>query len=160
MNSTLMQQHSPSRWYREPYVWLVILFPTLSVIMGITILTLSIKSNDGMVVDDYYKRGMAINEILARDQAARDYGLEAVLDWHSTPGQLRMVLSSTEPFDYPETIHIDFFHATRSGYDRDVYLQREVDNLYVGTMPDLRLGRWNVEIEADDWRIMKSHWVE
>lgn len=141
-------------------MWLVILFPALSVIMGFTMLTLAIQSNDGMVVDDYYKRGMAINEILARDQAARDYGLEAVLDWHTAPGQLRLSLTANEAFDYPESIHVDFFHATRSGYDQDIYLQRVSDTLYAGDLPELRLGRWNVEIEADDWRIMKSHWEE
>lgn len=159
MNST-MTEKSPIRWYREPYVWLIILFPLLSVIMGFTMLTLAIKSDDGMVVDDYYKRGMAINEILARDQAARDYGLDAVLDWHSLAGQLQLSLHGNDSFDYPDTIHVDFFHATRSGYDQEVYLRRVSDNHYVGTLPELRLGRWNVEIEADDWRIIKSHWEE
>lgn len=160
MNKIPADKHAAARWYREPYVWLIILFPFMSIVMGFTILTLAIKSNDGMVVDDYYKRGMAINEIIARDQAARDYGLEAILDWNSVPGLLQLHLTAAKPFEYPDSLHIDFFHATRSGYDQDVYLQRESENLYVGTMPELRLGRWNVEIEANDWRILKSHWEE
>lgn len=72
----------PITWYREPWLWLVILIPASAVVMGILAISLSFVSYDGLVVDDYYKRGLEINRDLARDRAAANYALGArvVLD--------------------------------------------------------------------------------
>ena len=67
------------RWYREPFVWLLIAFPATAVIVGFTLLGLAIYSDDGMVEDDYYRKGKEINRVLARDQAAAKHGLESTL---------------------------------------------------------------------------------
>ena len=74
MNSLLK-----SRWYREPWVWLLIGLPATAVIGGFITLYLAIISNDGLVVDDYYKQGLEINRILARDKAAATHQLMATV---------------------------------------------------------------------------------
>ena len=51
-----------NRWYREPIMWLVIAFPLTAVIVGFVSLALAIRSDDGMVEDDYYKQGMTIHD--------------------------------------------------------------------------------------------------
>ena len=64
-------KHAPARpWYREPFVWLLIAIPLTAVIVGFVGLALAIRSDDGMVEDDYYRQGMAINRMLDRDKAA------------------------------------------------------------------------------------------
>ena len=55
-------------WYSHPYVWMVIAFPLAAVIAGFITLTLAIQSDTGLVVDDYYRKGQAINQIIERDQ--------------------------------------------------------------------------------------------
>ena len=64
-------------WYKESYVWLLIFFPLLAVIGGIVTTILAVQSDDGLVVDDYYKQGLEINRTLERDQVAVDYNLDA-----------------------------------------------------------------------------------
>lgn len=151
---------TPVRWYREAYVWLVILFPVLSIIMGITILTLSIKSFDGMVVDDYYKQGMIINEVLARDDKARESGLNARIDWEVASDTIQVELSADSGFNYPAELKAAFMHATRGGLDVTVELDRIGEQSYLATAPGLAPGRWHVEIAADDWRLLEEHWQE
>ena len=67
----------PALWYREPLVWMVIAIPASSVVFGIFMLVVSIQSYDGLLVDDYYKRGMEINRVLDRDRAAARHGMSA-----------------------------------------------------------------------------------
>jgi len=68
-------------WYREPWPWIIIAGPASAVVAGVALLWLAIDSNDGLVVDDYYKEGLAINQVIRRDQAAFDlrYRAQAVL---------------------------------------------------------------------------------
>ncbi len=46
-------------WYRYKLVWMIIAIPAASVIAGINMIYLAVNTDDGLVVDDYYKEGMA-----------------------------------------------------------------------------------------------------
>ncbi|MCK7576724.1 MAG: FixH family protein [Chromatiales bacterium] len=59
MNPTTPMQACP--WYREAMVWFVIAIPLTSVFTGFTMLYLAESGKDGMVVDDYYRKGKEIN---------------------------------------------------------------------------------------------------
>ena len=82
------------RWYREPWVWLLILFPSMAVIGGMITIYLAVTTSDGLVVDDYYKRGKAINRVLARDKAAARYGLTATLAFDMRENRAQLELAS------------------------------------------------------------------
>lgn len=152
-----MRDISASRiWYREPYVWLVILFPLLAIIGGVITAWLAVRSDDGLVADDYYKRGLEINQVLARDHAARDYGLEAQVTLGPDRKHLRLALRGNERFVNPAMVTATFLHPTRSGHDRLVTLSRRGGFIYEGDLPDLASDRWYLQIEADDWRILRS----
>ncbi|HAY26471.1 MAG TPA: hypothetical protein DIT03_10490, partial [Candidatus Accumulibacter sp.] len=68
---------SATPWYREPWPWLLMLGPLVVVIAGLVTAYLAVVSNDGLVVDDYYKEGLGINQRTARDQRAADLGIAA-----------------------------------------------------------------------------------
>lgn len=161
MNSTTAIQSNsdnPRPWYREKYVWLVILFPFMSICMGITIIVLSVKSYDGLVVDDYYKRGMAINEILARDERADQLSLSATLNWRSQAKTLAVKLSADNGFNYPDTVQVKLMHATRGGMDQSITMDHAGNGRYLAKVKPLAPGHWHVEIAARDWRLMESIW--
>jgi len=61
-------KHSP--WYREPWPWLLMAGPAVVVVAGFVTLWLAFNSDDGLVADDYDKRGQAIHQTLSRDRAA------------------------------------------------------------------------------------------
>ena len=51
----------PVAWYRERWPWLLIAGPAIVVLASFTTLWLAAASDDGVIADDYYKRGLLIN---------------------------------------------------------------------------------------------------
>ncbi len=143
-----------SAWYQEPFVWLLILFPASAVIGGMITIYLAVASNDGLVVDDYYKQGLEINRTLARDQAAALHGLQAIMEFNAE--HIHLYINAHPDYTLPDKIQLDFSHHTRSGFDKQVILKRIGDNIYQGTLPDLIVGTFFVKLVADDWRLLKS----
>jgi hypothetical protein len=152
--STVEENAIRRPWYREPMVWLVILFPMLAVCGGITTLFLAVRSDDGLVVDDYYKRGLEINKTLERDHQAETYALKAKLDVNPETHAFSMNLAADRSFTYPAQITVTFVHATRSGLDRRMLALRQDGTLYTGALPQLAKGDWYVHLEADNWRLI------
>ena len=152
-------KHRPGKsiWYKEPYFWLVVLFPAMAVVAGFYTLRLAIVSDDGLVVDDYYKKGLEINRVLDRERAAQRYGLSGDLDVEKAQGLVKVELNAQASFKYPPALHVQFMHATRAGFDREATLERVGKNSYEGKLPDLAPGHWYIQIEADDWRLLDSY---
>ncbi|RZJ26603.1 MAG: nitrogen fixation protein FixH [Haliea sp.] len=56
-------------WWTYPLVWMVIAGPAVVVVAGFTTLWLAIRTPDPVVAGDYYRRGIEINQTLARDKS-------------------------------------------------------------------------------------------
>ena len=140
-------------WYSEPIVWLVIAIPLSSVVVGIFMITLALNSDDGLVADDYYQKGLEINRSLERDQKAVSYELSAVLNLHPAQRNIDVTLQGQNGFAPPEALRVDLYHATRQGLDKQVTLQRTEQGSYRGKLPQLQPGRWYIELEGQDWRL-------
>lgn len=151
-----MSENRP--WYREPMVWLVIGLPLLAVCYGLVTLYLAIVNRDGMVVDDYYERGLEINQLLDRDRAATRLGLRAQLQLDAATGAVvvRLTTASSASEKLPESVKLRWMHATRSGYDQTEQLVRSRDGAYRSAIPTLVPGHWYVRLEAQDWRLQGS----
>jgi hypothetical protein len=152
-NELMNKTNSP--WYQEPYVWLVILFPASAVIGGMFTIYLAIASNDGLVIDDYYKQGLEINRILKRDKIAANYQLQATLQFNIEGHIAHLYLTAIPSYQLPNQIKLNFHHHTRAGFDESIWLERLGDNFYQGHLPALVMGKWTVELIADDWRLLK-----
>ena len=59
-------QHPIKPWYRQFWPWFLMALPGAAVIGGITTVIVATIDRDGLVKDDYYKEGLAINRDLAR----------------------------------------------------------------------------------------------
>ncbi len=147
-------------WYKEFYVWLLILFPTLAVIGGIVTTILAVQSNDGLVVDDYYKHGLEINRTLERDQNALDYQLNVDIILNQELEEVVMVLTAAPNFEFPKNLSVSFLHATRLGLDKEVNMISTKDSTYRGNLSTLALGKWYVHIQHNNWRLIKTINVE
>ena len=141
-------------WYRHAYVWLLIAFPAASVAGGLVMLLVAVQTNDGLVVDDYYRQGMEINRRMERDLKAQAAGLEAAIEL--VPGRIRVALSARGEFYPPGQLELSFMHPTRSGLDRTIILSETTPMIYEGRLPQLEAVRWYALIEADDWRLLDS----
>ncbi len=143
-------------WYRQPLVWMLICIPGSAIVSGIITINLAIQSDDGLVTDDYYKKGLEINRDIERDQKAVDHGLEARITAGWQQQQLQIRLSANPDYNLPRQILVEFTHATRGGYDNSLVIDAGEEGIYSSVLPELVNGRWNVQISADDWRLMES----
>ncbi len=142
-----------SIWYREPMVWLVIMIPFSAVIMGGVLLTLAVSSDDGLVTDDYYRKGLQINRSLERDALAASYEIAGEIMLGAPDEVVEVSLAGNAQFQAPEIVHLRLFHTTRSGLDRDLILRRVGTGRYVASGPRLEPGAWHVQLDADGWRL-------
>ena len=156
----MLKKTDIKKWHREPYVWLLILFPFIAVTGGIFTAWLAYKTSDGLVVDDYYVRGLEINRDLDRDRAADSFALHARLETSDPDGMFTVYISGNKKFILPETINVTFIHATRSGFDRSFAIRKNPDNEYKGLMPQLVRGKWHVLLEAGNWRKFVTYTVK
>jgi hypothetical protein len=136
-------------------VWFIIAIPLTSVFTGFTMLYLAESSKDGMVVDDYYRKGKEINMVLARDQAAARYGLRGGLRLDGAGQRVTFEFEAGRA-ELPAALRLRWLHATRAGFDRDQALQRGTDGRYQAAFPELVPGHWYVQLEAEDWRLQGS----
>lgn len=138
-------------WYREPWPWILIALPLSAVIAGIATLMIAIKHEDGLVAEDYYKQGLAINQVLERESRAAALGISA----QAMISGDRIRIGVAGGADLPDKIVVRFIHPTRAGEDRRVVLAAIANGWYEGAMPGLAPGRWRVQTEDDQalWRL-------
>jgi uncharacterized protein len=138
-------------WYREPWPWLLMAGPLAAVVMGVVMVVLATRSNDGLVADDYYKRGLTINQTLDRVERARTLGLAADAAFNPDRTQVRVLVTGVTE----QKLVLRLVHPTRAGLDQVVDLSRGAGGLYEGRMSAPALGHWHLSIEdpAATWRI-------
>lgn len=142
-------------WYRHRWPWILMAGPGLVVVAGIVTAWIAAATNDGLVADDYYKQGLAVNQTLARNDAAATMQLEARLRLAAGRIELRMISRADTPL--PARVRVTLAHPTRGGEDQNLVLSGEKGS-YAGQMAALGPGRWYVVIEdeADTWRLAGS----
>ena len=143
------------RWYREPWVWLLISLPMTAVIGSMITIYLAVSTSDGLVVDDYYKRGKAINIDLARDATAARHELRADIELDMRNNHVQLLLQGNiEPL--PETLTLSLLHPTQAGYDQVLQLQHAGDAVYSGSVDEVGRGNWYLQLETVEWRLSGS----
>ena len=147
-------QMAKTPWYREPWPWFLMVGPLAVIAAGVVTVWLAVKSDDGLVSDDYYKEGLAVNQLLKRDQGAELIGLTA--DVMRAGRQIRVLLLSPVPdYVFPEKVSVRLKHPTQAGRDQQIELQAMGGGMYSGTLGAEVDGRWNVSIEDGEggWRL-------
>jgi hypothetical protein len=146
--------HPAKPWYREPWPWILMAGPAAVLVAGAVTFWLAVSSADDLVADDYYKRGLAINQEIRRDRAALDRGIAASVE--RRPGLLRVRLEGRVPA--PEALLARLVHATRAEYDQRLRLARVAGSVYETELPALPAGRWRLILEdpRGEWRIVKE----
>jgi len=149
----MMESKTTMSWYRQPIMWLVVGIPVSAVLFGIVMISLAITSNDGLVADDYYKRGLEINRSLERDRVAAQWGLQARVRMDDTQHKVFVDLYWPLAVDPPQQPVLSFLHATQQGRDAKLVMHSDGRGKYWGALPNLSKGRWYVRLATPDWRL-------
>jgi uncharacterized protein len=151
----MAQPPHPARpWYREPWPWILMAGPAVVVVAALASFVIAARTADGLVADDYYRQGMAINKVLKREAHARALHVGATLRFDPAHERLRVVLSSDGlP---PRALRVSLVHPTLEAEDQSVLLASRVPGVYEGALARApRIGAWTLRLEDPDrtWRV-------
>ncbi|MGM0767310.1 MAG: FixH family protein [Pseudomonadota bacterium] len=148
-----MTEEAVKPWYRQPWLWFLIAFPLASITWCTIAITVAMNTENAMVTDDYAKEGRGINMQIARDQKAKDLGLQGEFAFSEREVRLSLT-SSAEQADYPYLI-LNLFHPTIAEKDRTIQFTRTGENTYRATLNQEVSGRWYFDLRSpdNDWRL-------
>jgi uncharacterized protein len=137
--------------------------PAIVVVAGIFTAYLAVRTQDGLVVDDYYKQGLAVNKDLSRDIAAKTAGYSAVATIDTSKGRVTLTLQHS-PASFKD-LTLTLSRATVSGHDQRISLQRtnqrNGESTFIGALKSLEpleSGKWYVTVDdpSHSWRLLTS----
>jgi len=154
---------SPQPWYREFWFWFV--FGPLIFIIVLCAFTVSIalRNSDDVVVDNYYKEGQMINQVLEQDKRAEQLGLSANLRFDTTTGEVLLsVINAPEDSQLmPEQLLLFMAHPVKAAEDHQLLLQRIAPGEYRGELEKAPEYAWYLTlypVSSLEQR-KQAHWI-
>jgi hypothetical protein len=148
-----MTADTPRPWYTQFWPWLLIAIPAATVIAGIATIWLASREPVALVVDDYYKEGLAVNRDLAKHRLASERGLSAALAFDGAAGTVQVTLQGRSD---PPALTLTLVHPLAMNQDRSIPLQRSSAGHY-GAQAAIPDDRWYMDLEGADggstWRL-------
>jgi hypothetical protein len=143
-----------TRWYQEPWAWLVVILPVISVIVSINIAIIATNNADSLVVGDYYKQGKAINQQLSKLKMAEKLGINFDLKVSAN----ELVLNPTGIEKKFPVINVSFYHATQKERDFNVKLTADGNGMFRSAITENIQGKWTITITPfdDQWKLQKT----
>lgn len=128
--------------------------PFVAVLFGIFMVVVAFYFPDDVVVDDYYKDGMAINRHISKDEKSAELGISLTLADRSSSSLSFAINHADEA-----ALLLRLFHVTDKALDREFVLVRQQDGRYLASDPGLLVldedGIWYMEVESAErqWRL-------
>ncbi|MEH6581954.1 MAG: FixH family protein [Halioglobus sp.] len=149
MDTRLDLDSSP--WYRQFWLWFIILLPASVVVAGIITVYIAAEGADDLVADDYYKNGLAINQQLEKKQLATSLGISANLELGKHSVAVRVTGPVTE-----NTLYLLLSHPLEADRDFVLEVERVEPGFYAGILEQPIFSRWYWVLEnrgQQAWRI-------
>lgn len=138
-------------WYRQFWPWFLILLPATVVVAGITTVVIANRGADDLVVDDYYKEGLAINRRLEKKERAEALGIGATLEISG----MDILVRTTGPIESHQ-LQLLLSHPLESDRDFRVMLVQSLPGEYRGRLQASIAPHWHWALVNDDgqaWRL-------
>jgi len=138
-------------WYKQFWPWVLIGLPLTAVIAGVTTLFIAIENKPDMVVEDYYKKGKAINVDLTR----LDNAFKLALKFRLTATDDRITLRQTFGEPQKAALRLRFIHRTMMIKDFEQLITADGNGVYTMPLTEPVEGKWTIQIESFDgnWRV-------
>ena len=164
----LLSPAKKDKWYKEPWLLLVVGGPTIVVCASLFTGLLAYRGSDKVVAEDYYKQGLMINKDIQRDARARDMQLAAVLSFNEK-GQ-KILVSLTGRGQLPDTIQMSIANAAVDGSSVNEIIHRlplhqiapgqyEGDTKLMSQISSSSVKLFHIKMETTDWRLT-GDWFE
>jgi uncharacterized protein len=137
-------------WYREPWPWLLTAGPLVVVIASLTSAWIAVKSDDGVLAQDYYKQGLRINETLKRLGPDPERRLGATITV-AAGGEVRAHVEGLATA--PQSLRLTLARPVTGGQPEVVTLAQGADGDYTGALREQVQGRWILTLQSADWQL-------
>ena len=159
---TVLSPLKKDKWYKEPWLLLVVGGPLVVVCASIFTGVLAYTGSDKVVAEDYYKQGLMINKDIQRDTKARELQLAASLTLDVPAAKVRLQLTGKGPF--ADHIQMSLANAADNGNSVNEIIRRlslvqvapgiyEGDSKLVSQISTSSVKLFHVKLETTDWRL-------
>ena len=137
-------------WYRQFWPWFLIALPGSVVIAALSTVYIANRHADDLVVDDYYKDGLAINVQLEKHRAAAELGVTASLSIFERRLQVRL----NEPLS-EASLTLLLSHPLEADRDFSIEVARLAPGLYGAELPSEVQENWHwiLQPASGRWRL-------
>lgn len=138
-------------WYRQFWPWFLIMLPATVVVGGLNMLYIANEHADDLVIDEYYKNGMAINRQLEKKERASDLDLAAKLTFSAHSVAVIVTGDVTG-----NTLYLRLSHPLEADKDFVVELTAVEPGFYAGILQREIMARWHWTLEnggETPWRL-------
>jgi hypothetical protein len=144
--AVLRNHEDTEAWYKQFWPWFIIALPATAVIASSHLVYTAINNKPEMVLTNYYKEGMAINEEISTEKLADTLDINADLIVIDNTIEVRLRGRLAKP---PANITLVFQHPIEVARDMTVVAVRGADDVY-RTTTAIAPFRWYVSIEGID----------
>jgi hypothetical protein len=145
----MIDEHLP--WYRHPWPWLLMSGPAVVVVAGLWTAVIAARSSDGLVTEDYYRQGIAINRVLGLERRASELGVVARLSFGDRV--VRVELPASVP--RATALRLSIAHPAHAARDETIELAPVQGNAFEGVLQSEPQGvsRLVLEDRENTWRL-------
>lgn len=146
------------QWYKQFWPWFLIILPASAVIASIFTIMIATKDNDGLVVDDYYKAGLAINQTMDRIELAKQHRVAAKIQYANTLMTISLSANDNTVLANTDQLQLHFVHPTQRKQDVTITLRHAGGGKYIAKLDKLPVANWYLQLEpvnniSYNWRI-------
>lgn len=148
---TLPDDFRPPPWYRQFWPWFLIGLPACVVVASLWTMVIAHTGSDDLVVDEYYKDGLAINRELAKRERADAAGISADLQLNGD----QLLVSIAGPVTERD-LKLFISHPMEADRDFNVQLQQASPGRYRARLSSVPQPGWHWILESTEpppWRL-------
>ena len=142
-------------WYRQFWLWFLVSLPATVVVAGFITLYIAHQHADDLVVDDYYREGLGINQELEKKQQALALGIGATLAFTQSDAKHSVEVLLTGVHGQGD-LKLLLSHPFESDRDFVILLKKLAPGVYNGEFDDTITAHWHWVLDnggTTRWRL-------
>jgi hypothetical protein len=154
MSNPYRRREDKQPWHHQFWPWFLMALPASAVLGSLATIYLALANPNAMVVDDYYKEGLAINTQLDEEHTAAHLKLQAQGNTDDGRHEVEVDLSG-QLEAYPPVLQLALIHPTLAHRDQTLLLSQDTPGVYRTRIATPLSGTRLVRLSPPDkhWRL-------